>query len=69
MVKSGMTVMMPMQLRIYSAFEGKNFGIVDDVDKDGVYFRSDAPNTPEKDLDLDDDIAFYLVWRGLHRCC
>ena len=48
----------------YSAFEGKNFGIVADVDKDGVYFRSDAPNTPEKDLDLDDNIAFYLDGEG-----
>ena len=48
----------------YSAFKGKNFGIVADVDKDGVYFRSDAPNTPEKDLDLDDNIAFYLDGEG-----
>ena len=46
----------------YSAFEGRNFGIVDDVDKDGVYFKS-YPNQVA-DLDLDDDYAFYLVGEG-----
>ena len=40
------------------------FGIVNDVDKYGVYFKDDAPTSPLKDLDLDDDIAFYLVGEG-----
>ena len=45
----------------YSAFEGKDFGIVDDVDKDEVYFK----NYPAfADLDLRDDYAFYLDGEG-----
>ena len=45
----------------FGEFEDAEFGIVDDVDEDGVYFKG----TPSVDnLDLDDDYAFYLEGEG-----
>ena len=50
----------------YKQFEDDKFGIVDDVDKYGVYFKNDAALATAKlaNLDLDEDIAFYLVGEG-----
>ena len=50
----------------YEQFADDEFGIVDDVDEDGVYFKNDADLATAKltDLDLDDDYAFYLVGEG-----
>lgn len=45
----------------FGEFEDAEFGIVDDVDEDGVYFKG----TPSVgNLDLDDDYAFYLEGEG-----
>lgn len=48
----------------FAKFENVQYGIVDDVDEDGVYFRNDAPTNELNDLDLDDDYAFYLDGEG-----
>ena len=50
----------------FNEFDEANYGIVDDVDKYSVYFKNDADLAATKlaDLDLDENIAFYLVGEG-----
>ena len=50
----------------FAEFDEAKYGIVDDVDKYSVYFKNDADLATAKlaDLDLDENIAFYLVGEG-----